>query len=138
MQITISRLYNLGSYEHVKYEIAAEVPKSVKPSDFFIGLEKILKGLDPRGGVPDYEIEREDRRVSEMLSERNKIGDEEFRRKHGFFEGTPLEYIARLAKSVEENKEKRDKYKERHRMAREALDNIGGEAKWKDAKLDWE
>ena len=35
-------------------------------------------------------------------------------------------------------KTRRAKYEERLKGAHAMLDDIGGEAKWKDAKLDWE
>jgi len=138
-KITIGRLYNLGSYEHVRYEISVDVGPKESAAKALTSLERIMEALAPnKSKVEQSEIDRAERRVSEMLSERNKIGDDEFKRRHGFFEGTPLEYIARCAKSLEEEKAKREAYKERNAQARKLLDDLGGEAKWKDAKLDWE
>lgn len=138
-QITIRRLFNLGSYEHISYDLKVEVGDKESAAKTLTNLEKILNGLAPlKDKVQPYEIEREDRRVAEMLSERNKIGDVEFKQKHGFFEGTPLEYIARCAKNVEEIKARRSNYEQRLKQSHAMLDDIGGEAKWKDAKLDWE
>lgn len=138
-KITIGRLFNLGSYEHVRYEISVDVKPKESAAKVITSLERILEALAPnKSKVDQSEIDRSERRINEMLSERNKLGDDEFKRRHGFFEGTPLEYIARCAKSLEEEKEKRESYKERHAKARKLLDDLGGEATWKDAKLDWE
>jgi hypothetical protein len=37
-KITIGRLYNLGSYEHVRYELTAEVPQGESPATAIIGM----------------------------------------------------------------------------------------------------
>lgn len=137
--ISISRLYNLGSYEHMKVELSVSVSDDDSASKVLQNLERIVEAMEPRRDkVEQYDIDREERRVNEMLSERNKIGDDEFKRRHGHFEGTPLEYIARCAKSVEEQKQKRANYVERQAKARKMLDDLNGECTWKDHKLDWE
>ena len=138
-KITIGRLFNLGSYEHVRYDITVEIGPKESVEKALTNLEKIIEGLAPlKDKVQRSEIEISERRVSGMLLELNKIGDAEFKSKHGFFEGTPLEYISRCEKAVEEIKERRAKYEERLKLSHAMLDDLGGEAKWKDAKLDWE
>ena len=138
-KITVARLYNLGSYEHVRYELTVDVGKGESAQKALVNLEKILDALSHRGGGDtDANIACAERRVADFLTERNKIGDAEFKRKHGYFEGTPLEYIARLHNGVEEAKTKRAAYKERHAQARKLLDDLGGDATWKDSKLEWE
>jgi len=67
--ITISRLYNLGSYEHVKYEIGLELQKGDSPSKTLVALERIMEALSPnKDKTQDYEVEREERRVNDMLA----------------------------------------------------------------------
>lgn len=84
--MTIGRLYNLGSYEHVRYELTAE----------------------------------------------------EFRRRNGHFEGTPEEYVQRCKEMHGQNVAERNAWEERSAKARKMMDDLGGAAKWRDAKLDWE
>jgi len=140
-KITIGRLFNLGSYEHVRYELTAEIPAGESAEKTITGLEKILEGLKPeryccvssRG-----EIERENHRIAGMKLELNKDGEDAFRRNHGHFVGTCIEYIARCESSAIESLGKRIAYEQRAKKARELLDNLGGAAEWKDAKLDWE
>lgn len=137
--ISISRLYNLGSYEHMKVELSVAVGENDKASKVLKNLEKIVEAMEPkRDKIEQYEIDREERSITEMLAERNKNGDDEFKRRNGHFEGTPLEYIARCAKQVEERKQKRKNYVERQEKSRQLLDDLNGEVTWKDHKLDWE
>lgn len=140
-RITVARLYNLGSYEHIKYEISVDVPKTDSASDAMLALEHIMEALKPESkcGVHSWgELERESFRLVEMEKLLEEQGPEEFTRRHGHFVGTPEEFIARCEKSYTENMEKRLAYEARAKKARELLDNLGGAVEWKDAKLDWE
>jgi len=140
-KITIGRLFNLGSYEHVRYELTAEVHDHEKAQDIIIALERILEALKPERSScvsSRGEIERENHRIAGMKLELNKDGEDAFRRNHGHFVGTCIEYIARCESSAIESLGKRIAYEQRAKKARELLDNLGGAAEWKDAKLGWE
>lgn len=47
IKITIARLYNLGNYEHVRYEITADVPPEGKAQQTFMDLTAIIARLKP-------------------------------------------------------------------------------------------
>ena len=47
-KITIGRLYNLGSYEHIRYELTCEIPSGESPATALIGLEKLIGALNPK------------------------------------------------------------------------------------------
>ena len=140
-KITIGRLYNLGSYEHVRYEISVDVNPGESACDALTCLEKIMEALKPERAClvsTKSELDREKFRVEELRKQLAKDGPEEFIRRNGFFEGTPQEYIERCELGYAENVSKRSQYETRARAARQLLDNLGGAAKWKDAKLDWD
>lgn len=139
-KITIGRLYNLGSYEHIRYELTAEVPQGESPATCIIGMEKILAGLSPKTHTHTRtELEREKHNVEEMRHLLAGKGEEEFRRRHGYsFVGTPEEYIARCEESHLKNVAERDAWEARSEKARKLLEDLGGAANFKDAKLDWE
>ena len=140
-KITIGRLYNLGSYEHVRYEISVEVNPGESACDALTGLEKIMEALKPERACmvsTKFELDHENSRIIEMRKLLSKEGAEVFIRRHGFFEGTPQEYIERCELGYAENVSKRSQYETRARAARQLLDSLGGAAKWKDAKLDWD
>ena len=50
-RITIARLFNLGSYEHIRYEVTVEVPEGRSASSALIGLETVLSRLSPKRPV---------------------------------------------------------------------------------------
>jgi hypothetical protein len=141
-KITIGRLFNLGSYEHMRYEITVEIPSSESASDAMIGLEKILEALKPERQCmvkTEAELERESFRLEELKKDLASLGVDEFEQKHGWhIVGTAPEYIQRVEDGYRREVEKRVAYEKRAKCAREALDDIGGAATWKDAKLDWE
>jgi len=131
-RITIGRLHNLGNYEHIRYELTAEIPDGESPGTALIGMERILEALDPKCPFPSMEeIGREQFR----LDEKRKLDDEEFER---LYRGTREEYTARMQEGIDENRAKRKAWDARHAKARKLLEDLGGAANWKDAKLDWE
>jgi len=138
-KITIGRLYNLGSYEHVRYELSVEVPQGESPATALLGLEKILTALSPKTHTHSRdELEREKRRLEIMGNELVLMQEDEFRRKHGFFEGSPLDYVKRCNEGHNKSLAERDAWENRSAKARKMLEDLGGAANWKDAKLDWE
>lgn len=138
-KITIGRLYNLGSYEHIRYELTAEVPQGESPATCIIGMEKIIEALSPKTATHSRgELAREKRQVEEKHRKLSEEGPEEFQRHYGHFVGTPEEYIGRCEQSHAENVARRDAWEARSAKARKLLEDLGGAANWKDAKLDWE
>jgi len=142
-RITIGRLFNLGNYEHIRYDITVDVAPGESAATAMVGLEKIVAGLAPERawGVASHgELELEGRHIEEMRSKFTAADytEDEFRRRYGHFEGTPGEYIQRCAASHEANAAKRAKAVQRAASARKLLEDIGGASNWKDAKLDWQ
>ena len=139
-KIEIGRLYNLGSYEHVSYKLTVEVPQGESAATAIIGMEKILEALSPKTATHNRgELAREKRQVEEMHRKLSDEGPEEFRRHYGHsFVGTPEEYIGRCEQSHADNVARRNAWEARSAKARKLLEDLGGAANWKDAKLDWE
>lgn len=137
-KITIGRLYNLGSYEHVRYELTVEVPEGESAATAMVGAERILSALSPKTSTHSRtDLAREQHQLEEM---RRKLTDpDEFKRHYGHsFVGTPEEYIERCEQSHAVNVARRDAWEAKAALARKMLDDLGGAAKWKDAKLDWD
>lgn len=139
-RITIGRLYNLGSYEHVRYELTVDVKEGESPGTAILGMEKILSALSPKTCTHSRdELLRDRRRINEMRRCLAEDGHDEFKRINGYhIVGTPEEYIQRCEESHAENVAKRDAWEARSEKARKMLEDLGGAANWKDAKLEWE
>jgi hypothetical protein len=139
-KITVGRLYNLGSYEHVRYELTVEIKEGELAATALTGIERIFAALNPStsGVEKEYEIRNNANRVARMKELLEQKGEEEFRGQYNYFEGTPEEYIARCEQGVADSRAKRAAWEARSRKARELLDDLGGAARWRDAKLDWD
>jgi hypothetical protein len=137
-RITVGRLYNLGSYEHVRYELALEIPEGASASEAIIGVERLLEALNPsklKSCKSESDLEREKLRLQEDAL----LSDEEFHRRYGHsYTGTRGEYQARMRDGWRESKERREMVAAIAKNARLMFDDLGGAAQWKDAKLDWE
>ena len=140
-KITIGRLFSLGNYEHVRYELMVEIREGESATTALEGVERIFAALNPKetGSVPtEIDVKHDERRVQTM-KDMLAAGADEFDRYYGHgFTGTPEEYIARCEQSLLYSTMKREVWKARAKAARALLDDLGGAAKWHDAKLTWE
>ena len=138
-KITIGRLYNLGSYEHVRYELTVEVPQGESPMTAMIGLEKLMSALNPKrpSGVPARE---ETERATSTIAAMKQMSDEDFKShyNYGSAKGSREEITERYEKDLADGIAKLEAWEARSRKARKLLEDLGGAANWKDAKLDWE
>lgn len=133
-KITVGRLFNLGNYEHVRYELTVDVPEGQSATQAITAVEAILEGMKPvsRCGVPsESEIAHAEKSLQAMRSMN-------FQRNYGHCEGTPAEIIDRHEQSLEEAKTKRASALATAKQARALFDDLGGASQWKDAKLDWD
>lgn len=140
-KITIGRLYNLGSYEHIRYEVTVDVPLGTSAGKTMIALERLMNGLAPesKSYTQDHRtIDRAEKQVAEMADLLRRKGEEEFRQRYGHFEGTSKEYIARCAETAKKERKKRIAWERKAKRARLLLDSLGGVSVRKDAKLEWE
>lgn len=103
------------------------------------GAERLLAALNPKepGSVQsEATISHDERRLADM---KERVRDpEDFSRYYGGYVGTPEEYVARCEQSLNESKAKREAWKARAKKARSLLDDLGGAAQWRDAKLEWD
>jgi hypothetical protein len=134
-RITIGRLYNLGNYEHVRYDLTVDLQDGDSASVAVVGMEKILAGLKPdRVTKSKAYIDREQR----IIDEAKMMPLAEFERRHGNPVGGPAEYIKRLEDSLAFSKAERAKADQKCAKARSLFDDLAGASQWKDAKLDWD
>lgn len=115
--ITVTRLYNLGNYEHVRFELGAEVPPGASAKHTLFELAAVAARLRPVKKPYDYERAIEAlNKLPEQLSEYEKEKIETYRECVQGYAG---------AKALQ-------------RAAFEQLDTLGGTSKRTDAKLDWQ
>lgn len=133
--IQIGRVYNLGNYEHVRYDITAEVEPEEDPSQVMTGLEKVIEGLRPVKGVASCsELNRNRTEVEKMRT----MSDAEFKQSFGGHTGTRAEIIELYHVGYCKKVTDRAEALTRAKGARKMLSDLNGAAIWKDAKLEWE
>jgi hypothetical protein len=136
-KITIGRLYNLGNYEHVRYELTAEIPEGKSATIAVLGMEKILAGMKPVRTLcvdSEHEIKRMHAEVLKMEG----LDADHWQRDYGHCVGTREEVIERYKTSYNKAVEKREAALALASRARALFDDLGGASEWKDAKVDWD
>lgn len=134
-KITVGRLYNLGNYEHIRYEITVDV-KELEASTAIVAIEKILAGLAPIRNTVKSEMELKHMRAT--IEKMKTMPACEFERNYRGYEGTPTEIVARHEVALSEETSKRNEATKRAAIARNLFNDLGGAAQWKDRKLDWQ
>ena len=136
-KITIGRLYNLGNYEHVRYELTCEVPADGNSETAIIGMERILSAMKPLK-LLNLKSAAELQRLAQEVESMKTMPAVEWERRYGHCIGTPTEVVERYQKSLEEETVKTHTATERAKKSRQMFDDLGGASQWKDAKLDWD
>ena len=137
-KITIGRLYNLGSYEHIRYELTAEVPQGESPATCTIGMEKIIGAMNPKMPCGCISEDDEKRKLLEIEAMK-ALDDEAFNNRYLWSGKTNrAEYMKRTLDDLNEGISKRKQWEARAAKARKLLEDVGGAANWRDAKLEWD
>lgn len=132
-KITIGRLYNLGNYEHVRYELTADIPAGESPATCLIGMEKLLAALNPARppGVPTL---GDIKSAEDRLALTYEMTDEEIARKYGKCRALVLH---KMNKELLAKRTRQQSYDAELARARKQLDDLAGAANYVDAKRDW-
>jgi len=117
--ITIGRLFNLGSYEHVRYEVSVELGDGDSPAESLKKLEEVLTGLSPKCPVSDFDLARAREYLKKPIGELDK------------WELQNLEcYKNRIAEF--------EKWESAKASALKTFEQLGGQSKYTDDKLNWD
>lgn len=85
--LSVARLYNLGNYEHVRYEVTVEIPKGVKTRDVLCDTVSTLMLLKPLRAPFNYDAHKAVlKKPVESLSEVEKMNLDEWRQEVMDFE----------------------------------------------------
>lgn len=132
-KITIGRLFNLGNYEHIRYEIAVDV-KADEAATALAGLERILEALNPKKPIW-YLTPAAAASAKKRIQDLREMTDEEVRKRHG---QSKYSLLVKWHKQWSEQASKTHRWDIREKHARQMLDDLGGAAKYVDAKENWD
>lgn len=126
-RITIGRLYNLGNYEHVRYELSVEIGEGRSAALALRNTLRLLKAVNPKPPIPAYEYERAKLQIEKPDDWHKNIEDKTQQTK------VRREMVVEAKKAVK----KFETWVNRRHAAEMVLDDIGGTKSYKDAKLSW-
>lgn len=116
-RLTIARLFNLGNYEHVRYEITAEIPRGGSVKQTFLDTLTILARLKPIKKPYDYDS-------AKAVIQKDPSQRSEYETAH------IDEYIAKVAEHAALIQLRNE--------ALIKLDDVGGASHHTDAKNQWD
>jgi len=137
-KITIGRLYNLGNYEHIRYEVTVDVAPGESAAQAVRGLENIMAGLKPIEKLPGVQSRTELKRADATITALKHMDEEQFQREYGWHGRTREEITQQLTEELQAKREKTRLAYERAAQAREHFDNLGGASVYTDSKDDWD
>lgn len=126
-RITIGRLYNLGNYEHVRYELTVEVGEGRSAALALRNTMKILRAANPKPPVSSFDHESAVKRLADPEAWHKNIEPESARKKA----------IKETVSQAKETVKRHDQWIARRKVAEMMLDDIGAARVFKDAKLSW-
>jgi hypothetical protein len=117
-KITIGRLFNLGNYEHVRYEVSVDVPEGDSAKDALVGLKRAIESLNPKPPHDSWAIQR----AREILAKPASALPQH--------EISEIERHKRVISEFEA-------WQTAQKKSLDYFDDIGGAAKFTDAKENW-
>lgn len=129
-EITIGRLFNLGDYEHIRYEIKVSVEPNESAQAAFTGVERLLAAIRPKSPL------KEDFEWHNIRARHDHWTEQDWWKYEGKdgWEKAKVENDNKYAKFTAEHKA----WVESQEKVRALLDDLGAAAEYKDAKLSWE
>ena len=134
-RITVGRLFNLGNYEHVRYDITVEIPDGASSTKAMIGLERIMEGLAP---LKMLKTADDFKREAERIKRIKEMSTEAWNLEYQYAKGSRQEIIKRYEADLRKEIAKAKRATDKAEKARKLLDDLGGAMMFKDAKLSWD
>lgn len=113
-RFSIARLYNLGNYEHVRYELTVEVPPECSAKEAFLAALQLLHSADPHPPCTKREFEEATQALARPAAEMDEYDRKNLER-----------HKMRL--------EAREVWEHNRKLALEALDRLGGKTEYREA-----
>jgi len=128
-RITIGRLYNLGRYEHVRYELQVAIPEGADAAQVFKNTVTLLRSLNPR---PPVTVEAWEEAKEELAQDPAKMCQ------HFVDQDARQERIEEIFREARAKVELYEAWSKRCREAQAAFSNLGGTSVFTDCKETWE
>ena len=117
-RFTVARLYNLGNYEHVRYELTVEVPPDRSAKEAFMATLQLLHSATPHPPCTKREFEEAMKALAKPAEQLEK-------------------YEAENLNLYKKRVEARAAWEENRKLALEALDKLGGKVEYREGEHNW-
>lgn len=117
-RISIGRVHNLGNYENVRYEVQVDVAEGENVTQLMTNLENILEEIRAVSSVSEWDYERAKEKLAKPASELSE---------------SELQNLDIYKKRVADY----ESVNARRQKAKNALNSLGGNEVYRDAKTDW-
>lgn len=118
-RFSIGRVHNLGNYENVRYEVQVDVAEGENVTQLMTNLENILEEVRAVSNVSEWDYERAKEKLAKPASELSE---------------SELQNLDIYKKRVADY----ESVNARRQKAKDALNSLGGNEVYRDAKDDWE
>lgn len=136
-RVIVGRLFNLGNYENIKYEVEAYIPEGISASKTVLNILNAINALRPQTRIPT----KADIHLREVaLANMKKWNSIQWKRETGrvLNKHEIRRKLSEHAKRLKECIRTRKQAIAIEIRARKLLDNLGMTVTHKDAKEDWE
>lgn len=116
--ITVGRVYNLGNYENMRYELTIELREDEHPGPVISHLEIVFKALNPKSPVSSFALEQAFKLLAIPEHLRTAMQSRE---------------LAQLQTQLDLHRQ----WEEDRKLALATLHNLGGSEAYKNAKEGW-
>ena len=127
-RITVGRLYNLGNYEHVRYELTVDVPAGNRASIALRNTVRVLAAANPKPPVSIHEVARAKSQLDDPQQWHKGVSPKKERQR----------MIREMIKEALAKVKLYETWQKQRAKAMELLDRMGAAVEQKDAKLTWE
>lgn len=127
-RVGIGRLYNLGNYEHVRYDLTIEIPEGADALKAFTGLRRLVRALKPMKAKDHFFV-----RTEEIVAKVDAMSPEE--RTDAVGRG---EFTEEAVTTYREKIAKRQARADQRKVALRLFNDLGGAEIHKDAKDGWD
>ena len=127
-KITVARLYNLGNYEHVRYELTVDVPEGESARTALRNTMLLLKAANPKPPVSTQRYNH----AKEFIAAPEKIATDITCKK------SRAKYLKEVVAASKKEVAEYEAWLKQRDRAMELLDRMGGATTHTDAKNTWE
>lgn len=126
--LSVGRVYNLGNYENLRFEITVDIPQGRSPSLVLKNLAFVMRAANPKGPHSRFDYDHAVTKLKDPAAWHKNVKPDKERRKR----------IRDMVKDCKKIVREYEAWLKRRAIAQSMLDRIGAVRQFKDHKNDWQ